>query len=276
MMRALGAIEVAMKRVMEYCVSTPDRGLYLKPTGNWNGRDKDFQFKIHGMSDSDYAKDPETRRSVSGYATFLNDAPVTMKSKMQECVTLSVTEAELVAATNCAQDMLYIKKVLNSLGLRVELPMILYVDNKGAKDLMNNWSVGGRTRHVEVRYHFLRELKERNIIRINWVSTHENCADLFTKNLQGPIFKKHVQVFCGKDCYGNCEPEVSQGEGVRNEYDSISTSDDVKYNSKDSTSKTGTMENTTQDRLIKRRNFKIGRKKKSKEVEDNHSLSSND
>ena len=213
MMKALNAHEVAMRRVMEYCIATSERGLCLKPTGKWNGKDKDYLFKIHGMSDSDYAKDPETRRSVSGYATFLNDAPVTAKSKMQECVTLSVTEAELVAATNCAQDMLYIKKVLESMELQVELPMILYVDNKGAKDLMNNWSIGGRTRHVDVRYHFLRELKEQNIIRINWVSTHANCADMFTKNLQGPIFNKHAQVFCGKDNYGNCESKVSQGGG---------------------------------------------------------------
>ena len=60
----------------------------------------------------------------------------TAKSKMQDCVTLSVTEAELVAATNCVQDMIYTKKVLESVGLQVELPMILHVDNKGAKDLV--------------------------------------------------------------------------------------------------------------------------------------------
>ena len=60
MMKALGAHEAAMRRVMEYCVSTPNRGLCLKPVGYWNGRDKDYLFRIHGMSDSDYAKDPET------------------------------------------------------------------------------------------------------------------------------------------------------------------------------------------------------------------------
>ena len=64
---------------------------------------------------------------------------------MQECVTLSVTEAELVAATSCAQEMLYIKKVLDSIGIGINLPIILKVDNKGVKDLINNWSVGGRT-----------------------------------------------------------------------------------------------------------------------------------
>jgi hypothetical protein len=76
MMRTLGAHKVALKRAMEYCVSTPERGWWLlKPSGTWNDRDKGHKFKIHGYLDSDYAKDPETRRSVSGYATFLEDAP---------------------------------------------------------------------------------------------------------------------------------------------------------------------------------------------------------
>jgi hypothetical protein len=72
----------------------------------------DNYFEITGVSDSDYAKDMQTRKSVSGYATFLNGALVTEKSKMQECVTLSVTKAELVAATNCIQDMFYIRNIL--------------------------------------------------------------------------------------------------------------------------------------------------------------------
>jgi hypothetical protein len=63
------------------------------------------------------------------------------------------------AATNNAQDMLYTKRIIESLGLQVQLPMILEVDNKGAVDLVNNYSVGGRTRHVETRQYFLRQLK---------------------------------------------------------------------------------------------------------------------
>ena len=212
MMRTLGAHEVALKRAMEYCVGTSEKGWLLKPTRVWDGRDKSHKFKVHGYSDSDYAKDPETRRSVSGFATFLEDAPVTANSNMQNCVTLSVTEAELVAAIMCVQDMLYVKKVLESMGLQVELPMILHVDNKGAKDLVNNWSVGGRTRHMDVRNHFLRELKEAGIVRVQWISTHDNCTDMFTKNLPGPLFNKHAKVFCGDDPKSL---RVSPGEGVR-------------------------------------------------------------
>ena len=73
-----------------------------------------------------------------------------MKCGQQTSVTLSVTEAELVSATQCAQDMLFIMRVLESVGLKVQKPMILKVDNKGAVDLANNWSIGGRTQHIEV------------------------------------------------------------------------------------------------------------------------------
>ena len=69
-------------------------------------------------------------------------------------MTLSVTEAESTAGVMTAQDMLYVYRLLLSLGLKVELPMLLKMDNNGAVDLANNWSVGGRTRHVNMRNFF--------------------------------------------------------------------------------------------------------------------------
>ena len=123
----------AMLRAMKYCVATPNRGIELRPNEVWDGS-PDFEFTITGRSDSDYAKDLDTRRSVSGYSSFLCGAPVTMKSQTQRCVTLSVTEAELVGATSCAQDMIFGMRVVESMGLKVKKPMILKVDNKGSKD----------------------------------------------------------------------------------------------------------------------------------------------
>ena len=148
-----------------------------------------------------WAKDPDTRRSVSGWSTFLFDAPISMKSKMMPIVALSVTEAELYAATCCAQDMLFEMRILESIGLKVKKPMILNVDNKGAKDLCDNWSVGGRTRHVEVKQMFLRELKESKIISTNWIPGDEMRSDIFTKNLPGPLFEKHGAKYFGDDQY---------------------------------------------------------------------------
>ena len=78
-----------MYRVLKHCVDTRHEGLVLKPNARWDGKDRDFLFEITGRSDSDFAKDPETRRSVSGWSAFLNGAPYVRKSKMQRFVTLS-------------------------------------------------------------------------------------------------------------------------------------------------------------------------------------------
>ena len=81
-----------------------------------------------------------------------------------------MTEAELYAAISTAQDMLYCMNVLLSLGLSVELLMVLEVDNKGAVHLANNWSASGCTRHIDVRQYFLREMEEKNLIVVKLIS----------------------------------------------------------------------------------------------------------
>jgi hypothetical protein len=180
---------------------TPERGVQLKPNRKWDGKDKSFEFVVSGMADADYASNTETRRSVSGYTTFLEGAIVTTKSKMQTCVTLSTTESEFVSMTECAQDMLFTMRVLQSMELAVKLPMVLQCDNKGACDLANNWSAGGRTRHTAVKIMFLRELKEEGLLVVEWISSVHMCSDLFTKNLGDKDFKKHTEVYVGKDGY---------------------------------------------------------------------------
>ena len=169
----------------------------MKPKRRWNGR-KGFEFEIAGWSDSNYAACVETRKSVSGYCVELEGVKIIVRCVGQPIVTLSVTEAELFAAVMCVQDMLYAKKILESIGLKVKLPMILYMDNQGAIDLVNGWSVGGRTRHIETRQWFLRELKEKGIVKVEWVSGEKNKADLLTKNLAGNLFEKHSEEYCSE------------------------------------------------------------------------------
>jgi len=79
--------------------------------------------------------------------------------------------------------------------------MILEVDNKGAVDLINNYSVGGRTRHMETRQYYLRELQEQGIMSVKWKAGTENSSDLYTKNLARKEFKKHARAFVGCDTY---------------------------------------------------------------------------
>ena len=111
---------------------------------------------------------------------------------MQRIVALSSAEAEVIAVIQCVQEMLYVKKVVESMKLKVDLPMQIECDNKGAVDLVNGWAVGGNSKHIDVRLDFLRKLKEAGIIRINWVSTNCMVGDLHTNNLERNTFEKHA------------------------------------------------------------------------------------
>ena len=190
----------AMHRVMDYCVSTPNRGIKLEPDVKFDGN-PEFELVILGRSDSDFAKDPDTRKSVSGNSTFLCGAPVIQRSATQRIVALSVTEAELFAGTSNAQDMMYVKRVVESIGLKVRVPMVLEMDNKGAVDLVNNYSVGGRTRHNETRQYYFRELKEKKLLVVRWLPGSDNSSDLYTKNLARREFEKHAAAYVGNDEY---------------------------------------------------------------------------
>ena len=103
----------------------------------------------------------EDRKSVMGYNTYLNDAPIFNKSKTQNNVTLSVCEAEMIAAVECAQTMLFVRQILESIGLSIEKPMILEIDCKGTVDLNNNWTVGRRTCHISVKNFIFKGLEAK-------------------------------------------------------------------------------------------------------------------
>ena len=155
---------------------------------------------------------------MSGTSTFLCVAPIIQQSTVQKIVALPVTEAELITATTMDQNMMYIKRLWESINLRVEMPMILEVENKGAVDLSNNYSVGDRTRHMETRQYYLRELKEQGVMKVKWKSGTENRSDLYTKNLARKEFEKHARAYFGHDNYMEhslIAQVISQRESVR-------------------------------------------------------------
>lgn len=119
------------------CVrATPLRGLLQKPLGSRNGKDCSFKFIICGRLDSNYATDPESRKSITGTVLYMNDAPIYFSSVTQKHEMLPVTEAELVAVVTMIQ-------VVNSMGLYVELFMVAKIDNSGTYNLANSWRIGG-------------------------------------------------------------------------------------------------------------------------------------
>ena len=129
-----------MRQTMNYVIHTKNRGLCLNPVMDVINPKVDG-FKIRGRSDSNYATNVETRKSVSGLKVTLNNAPVVMRSLGQKIVALSVTEAELIALALVVQEMLYDMRLLESIGLKVQKLMVVQSDNKGAIDLCNSWTV---------------------------------------------------------------------------------------------------------------------------------------
>ena len=122
---------------------------------------------------------------------------------MQTFVTTSVTEAECVAATSYIQEMQFGMQWLEALGLKVESPVILHMDNKGAVDLLNSWPASAATRHMSARLAWMRELKEQGILEVQWEAGTENAADVFAKNLDRETFEKHASAFMDMGAAGS-------------------------------------------------------------------------
>ena len=107
----------AMLRTMKYCLRNVEQGWVITPSRLWDGKDRNFEFIIKGESDSNFATCKEMCKSITGYCIYMEDALVAVKSGMQKKVAISVTEAEVIATVQCIQEMMYMKKVIESIGI---------------------------------------------------------------------------------------------------------------------------------------------------------------
>ena len=127
------------------------------------------------------------RKSVTGWDIYANDALISHKSKQQEVTAKSSTEAEYIALAAVCSEIMFIKQLLESINIGVRTPIRINMDNTGAIMLLENESVSQRTKHMDVRMHFVRDLKEDRVIHVEYVNTEFNHADPHTKNLmKGP------------------------------------------------------------------------------------------
>jgi hypothetical protein len=145
--------------------------------------------------DSDWASDVDNRRSISGFVIFVMGCPVLWRSKQQSSVALSSTEAEYMALSAAAKEIKFIYQVLTSMGIKVELPIIVKVDNVGAIFMAENATSTNRTRHISAHYHFVREYIFDGFIRIQFCRSDENKSDPFTKNPISAVYNKHLDAY---------------------------------------------------------------------------------
>ena len=132
--------------------------------------------------DASYATDPIARRSISGMIGTLGGMIVSWSSRTQKITTLSSTESEYIALDKCGQELKFICMFLQEVGVG-EIPGIIFEDNEGAIFLAKNSQVGMRTKHIDVKYHYIRDLMQNKYLEIMYVKSEDNYADLMTKNV---------------------------------------------------------------------------------------------
>lgn len=151
---------------------------------------KGAQQELFGFTDSDYAGDEDDRKSTSGYVFMMGSGAISWSSKKQQIVTLSTTEAEFVATASCACQAIWLRRLLGKLDCCQEGPTLVFCDNVSTIKLSKNPVLHGRSKHIDVRYHFLRDLCKDGVIDLVYCKSEEQVADILTKPHKAAMFVK--------------------------------------------------------------------------------------
>jgi hypothetical protein len=164
----------ALHRIIRYLRSTSDLGLpYYKSALP----------QLQAYSDADYGGCPDTRRSTTGYCSFLGSSLLSWKSKKQPTVSKSSTEAEYRAMSAVCSEIVWLRRLLADFGMTPSIPTPLFCDNESAVKIASNPVFHERTKHIEIDCHFVREKFEQGLITLPHVSTKDQIADILTKSL---------------------------------------------------------------------------------------------
>ena len=164
----------ALMHVIGYIKNTISYGLTYS---------RDSDLSPTGFVDADYGGCRDTRRSTSGYVFLMAGGPVAWSSKRQATVALSTVEAEYVAMSRSAQQLVWMHSWLDEVEIEYSVPGIIKGDNRGAIALTKNTRDHGKIKHIDIRHHYIRELLKSGNIVIEQVSSSDNLADIFTKPL---------------------------------------------------------------------------------------------
>ncbi|GFX34793.1 retrovirus-related Pol polyprotein from transposon TNT 1-94 [Trichonephila clavipes] len=169
---------------------------YLKYTQEYKLElSKVKSLKLRCYSDSDFATNRDDRVSMGGFITFIDESPISWRTFKQKSVSLSTMEAEYVSLTEAAKEFIWLKNVINNKSLNLELSEnVMFCDNQAAISFSKSPVENYRTKHIDVRYHFLRNLIYDKVFQIKYIGTKNNLVDIFTK----PMVKEKLLEFCRK------------------------------------------------------------------------------
>lgn len=139
---------------------------------------------INAYCDADWGSDPEDARSTTGYIIQLNGCTISWCSKKQKTIALSSAEAEYMALVEAIKEIIWIKQLLSEMVPLVNIVSThLYCDNQAAIAISKNDVHHDRTKHINIRYHFIREVISNKEVELHWIATTDQLADIFTKPL---------------------------------------------------------------------------------------------
>ena len=205
----------ALKNILRYLRLTIDRGLYYwrittshetllpsePPPSLFHVQNEhlDQHYDILlGFMDADWAQDLQNRKSVSGIAMFFAGAVVYYKTKYQPTIAHSSTEAEFMSACDAGKISLYLRSILDELGIDQRMATVLYEDNQGALMMGNAQMPTKRTRHMDIKYFSIQQWIEEDLLVLHDIESTNNVADAFTKQLGRILFNKHYDTIMGR------------------------------------------------------------------------------
>jgi hypothetical protein len=172
----------AVKRVLRYLSGTKDFKLTYGTENH----------ELTGYTDADGAAQKH-RKAISGHVFLINGGAISWSSRKQELVTLSTTEAEYVAATHAAKEATWLRKLLKEINIQDNTPTTLFCDNQSALKLATDDNYHARTKHIDTRYHYIRDVIAKGIINTVYCPTEDMVADALTKPLPAWKTFKHAQ-----------------------------------------------------------------------------------
>jgi hypothetical protein len=171
---------LAVKRIFRYLKGTKEFGLYY-PKG------KDLS--LIAYTDAEWAGFIDDRRSTNGATFYLGECLVSWLRKKLTLVSVSTAEAEYIAATTCFTQVLWMKQTLTNIQVEYDEPIPIYCDNTSAINISNNLVMHSKMKHIPIKYHFLWEQVAKKNIRVKYVGTKEQVANIFTKPLPREAFE---------------------------------------------------------------------------------------
>lgn len=169
----------AVKRILRYLQGTIELGILYQ---------QEVQPCI-GFSDADWGGSLDDRKSTSGYLFMWNKGAVSWRSQKQKCVALSTAESEYVALASAAQEAIWMAQLIGDMTAEGAREMEILEDNQSAIEMSSNPKYHGRTKHIDIRHHFIRDQVEQGNVRLTYCPTKEMVADLLTKSIPADQFK---------------------------------------------------------------------------------------